>query len=249
MSLEFEIGDPQKPRGHAMTYFRVLGEQEKVLATYVVVLPVTVDFAKYVPPFLASQFGNFPLKDASAFSLPPVPEEVESYEHLRRIAELREDDFIFGGTLNSADLTEVMQRSADLVQEYGQLWQNYSSSAAPAPPEREERTFAVSEVLYSLMSERDRLSELSKMVGKLRFALSGGDSTMVDEVEEEIRALAKHLPAHFQVEQILQVARDLSSKGEQLAQLYLERCYKLAGGETEAVADLEEKIKALETPG
>lgn len=248
MTIEFEIGDPQKPLGHAMAYFRLLGEQEKVLATYVVVLPVTVDFAKYVPPFLASQLDNFPLKNASAFSLPPVPEEVESYEQLRRITELREDDLIFGGTLNSADLTEVMQRSSDLVQEYNQLWQNYSRSAIPAPQEKEERTFAVNEVLYSLMNERDRLSELSKMVGKLRFALSGDDSTMADEVEEEIRALAKHLPAHFQVEQILQAARDLSSKGEQLAQLCLERCYKLAGGETESVADLEEKIKALEGP-
>ena len=251
ISVEFEIGDYQKPRGHAVAYFRVFGEHEKILTTYMVVLPVAVDFTKYVPPFLASQFGNFALKEASAFALPPVPEEVQNYEMVRILAELRKDDLIFGGTLNSADIEQLMQQVSDLVQEYGSLWQDYANSStfSLAEIDNEDSTLAVNEVMYSLMNERDRLSELSKMVGRLRFALSGEDNNTRREVEEEIRILGTHLPEHFQVERILEVGRDLSSKGEQLAQLYMERCYKISVGETDIVVKLENKIKALEEPG
>lgn len=248
--MEFEIGDGQKPRGHAVAYFRVFGEGEKILTTYMVVLPVTVDFTKYVPPFLASQFGNFAMKDASAFALPPVPEEVENYEVVRRMAELRKDDLIFGGTLNSADIEQLMQRVSDLVQQYGSLWQDYvnSSTFLLTDPDNEDSNLAVSEVMYSFMNEQDRLSELSKMVGRLRFALSGEDNNTGMEVEQEIRTLGTHLPEHFQVERILEVGRDLSPEGEQLAQLYMERCYKISVGETDVVIRLEKKIKALEEP-
>lgn len=250
MNLDFEIGDGQKPRGHAVAYFRVFGEGEKILTTYMVVLPVTVDFTKYVPPFLASQFGNFAMKDASAFALPPVPEEVENYEVVRRMAELRDDDLIFGGTLNSADIEQLMQQVSDLVQQYGSLWQDYinSSTFLLTEPDTEDSNLGVSEVMYSLMNEQDRLSELSKMVGRLRFALSGEDNNTGMEVEQEIRTLGTHLPAHFQVERILEVGRDLSPKGEQLAQLYMERCYKISIGDTDVVIRLEKKIKALEEP-
>ena len=71
MDISFEKGDPQRPKGHALAYFRTHSEPDKVYATYIIVLPLSVDFAKYVPPFLTSHLANMTLGDLSAFSLPP----------------------------------------------------------------------------------------------------------------------------------------------------------------------------------
>ena len=74
MDLTFDRGDYQRPRGHALVYFRV-DTEEQLYASYVVALPVKSDFGKYVPPFLAGHLGNAPI-DLSKIALPPVPEPV-----------------------------------------------------------------------------------------------------------------------------------------------------------------------------
>ena len=79
MDLTFERGDPQHPKGHALVYFRVSTEPDKVYATYVITLPIKADLGKYVPPFLASHLGGMPLSDFSAFAMPPIPEPVRSH--------------------------------------------------------------------------------------------------------------------------------------------------------------------------
>ena len=40
MALDFEIGNSEKPRGHALVYFRDSMDSEKLYATYVVVFPL-----------------------------------------------------------------------------------------------------------------------------------------------------------------------------------------------------------------
>jgi len=76
MDLIFDIGDSNRPKGHALVYFRDNLDSEKVYATYVVVFPLPVNIAKYVPPFLASTLGTASMADISSFPMPPVPEEV-----------------------------------------------------------------------------------------------------------------------------------------------------------------------------
>ena len=129
MHLDFDTGNPTSPRGHAIIYFRARYDAEKLVATYAITLPMAIDFSKYVPPFLASHLAAEPLKDLSAFSLPPVPEEVESYDQLKRLSEARADDLVCGGTVATNDLPEMMQVAGDAVQEYARLW-NESQPAA-----------------------------------------------------------------------------------------------------------------------
>ena len=57
MALEFAYGDASSPRGHALVYFDDSGHQT-YYASYIVLLPVTVDVSKYVPPFLMNQVGD-----------------------------------------------------------------------------------------------------------------------------------------------------------------------------------------------
>ena len=109
MDLYFDRGREDSPSGHALLYFRVNTEPDKVYASYIVTLPIQADLTKYVPPFLASHLGALPLNDLSAFAMPPVPEAVEGYEVLERLSQQRGDDLVYGGSMFSFDLPRLME--------------------------------------------------------------------------------------------------------------------------------------------
>lgn len=270
MDLIFDQGDSQNPRGHALLYFRVETEPDKVYATYVVTLPVKSDLTKYVPPFLASHLGSMPLSDLSAFAMPPVPESVSAYSELERLSQIRGDDLVYGGSMFSFDLPRMMETATEAVQVYSSLCSDAltmtgtavegvaealgeelehtlgaSPEPAPEPEEEPDDSYNVSEVLLSFMSESDKLGELSKLLGRLRFAVDGSDKPTADEVGQEIAALARHLPDDFKVADLLDVARDTSEKSSQLAKLYIDRCFRLSAGDSEAAKELENQIQLL----
>ena len=250
MDVSFERGDPQKPKGHALAYFRTRSEPEAVYATYIIVLPISVDFAKYVPPFLATHLGNAPLSDLSAFSLPPVPEEVASYQELLHLADIRDDDLLFAGTMSSFDLPQMMEAVSDVVRYYSQAWDEHTKPAiAVAESGGQDDSPGVSEVLYSLMSGPDRLADLSKLVGRLRFAVEGNDHQARAEMQEDIEVLSRYLPERYNIPSLLQAVMEPSARGAQLAQLYLDRCYKLSNGDDANARDLEQKIELLKASG
>ena len=272
MDLTFDRGDRQHPRGHALLYFRVDTEPDNVYATYVVTLPVKSDLTKYVPPFLASHLGSLPLRDLSAFAMPPVPEAVGAYSELDRLSQLRGDDLVYGGNMFSFDLPRMMETATEAVQVYsslcsdalamtgtpaegaaealadelGQL-QETAPAQAPEPVEERDESYNVNEVLFSFMSESDKLGELSKLLGRLRFAVDGSDQVAADEIGGEIQVLARHLPENFRVQDLLDVARDNSLKSSQLAKLYIDRCFRLSAGEAGAAKELEDQIQLLRT--
>ena len=265
MDLLFERGDHSNPRGHALLYFRVDTEPDRVYVSYVVTLPIKADLAKYVPPFLASHLGALPLNELSAFAMPPVPEAVESYEEIDRLSAQRGDDLVYGGNMFSFDLPRMMETVTDAVQSYSALYGAVANAvtalpsdaaaeaAAPRQPEpepsEEERAFGVNEVLFSFMSEGDKLNELSRLLGRLRFAVEGSDSAAADEAGEEIAVLARHLPAEFRLGNLLAVAKDTSERSSQLAKLYLDRCFRLSAGNTGEAVRLEQQIQELESQG
>lgn len=272
MDLVFDRGDSQHPRGHALLYFRVDTEPDKVYATYVVTLPVKSDLTKYVPPFLASHLGNMPFSDLSAFAMPPVPEAVNSFEELERLSQLREDDLVYGGSMFSFDLPRMMETATEAVQVYSslcsealgmistpaegaaeaigeELRETLEAAAAPeTEPEPEpepDDSLNVNEVLFSFMSESDKLGELSRLLGRLRFAVDGADQSEADEVGAEITVLARHLPENFKVSDLLNVAKDNSERSSQLAKLYIDRCFRLSAGDAGAATELDAQIQLL----
>ena len=270
MDLVFDRGDSQNPRGHALLYFRVDTEPDKVYATYVVTLPVKSDLTKYVPPFLASHLGNLPLSDLSAFAMPPVPEAVNSFGELERLSQLREDDLLYGGSMVSFDLPRMMETATEAVQVYSslcsealgmistpaegaaeaigeELRETLEAAAVPeTEPEPEpDDSLNVNEVLFSFMSESDKLGELSRLLGRLRFAVDGADQSEADEVGAEITVLARHLPENFKVSDLLNVAKDNSERSSQLAKLYIDRCFRLSAGDAGAATELDAQIQLL----
>jgi hypothetical protein len=276
MELTFQRGDPQNPKGHALVYFRVSTEPDKVYATYIIALPIKSDLSKYVPPFLSSHLGGMPLNEFSAFAMPPVPEPVSGFEGLEKLAQIRDDDLISGSDMFSFDLQRMMEAVSELVQAYTELcgdriWISeeprypetpgipHSPGRDPAPEPAldarpggddisDDTSYEVNEVIFGLMSESDKLAELSNLMGKLRFAVEGQDAETAGEAAAEITTLARHLPENFQVERLLTVAKDTSARSSKLAQLYLDRCFRLSAGDYTSVQTLESEIQTLNSP-
>ena len=253
MDLAFERGDPTSPKGHALLYFRETGGGGKLYATYVVVLPISIDLVKYMPPFLANQIPQVNAQELSAFAFPPMPEEVGGQASLEGLVTARGDDLVFGGEVSPSQVQDMLVQVNDLVQEYAQRYQSYIQGAVEAVPVEasQEPEFiggpGVNEVLFELMGERDRLGELAKLIGQLRFGVEGNDARQIQEAEDEIAILGRFLPEHYQMDALLKSAKDPSRSGGDLAQLYLERCYKLADEDYTSLQDIEERIRVIES--
>ena len=275
MDIQFEIGDPLRPRGHALLYFRVDTEPDHVYGTYIVTLPITADLTKYVPPFLAAHLGSGdtgPLANFAAFAMPPMSELVEGgYDRLVRLANLRSDDLVYGGSMFSYDLARMMESVASAVQEYSDAWNEAAGASGAAAIPADDAAIAqgvpgqpagasdsddgdtaglgVNEVLWSFMSEGDRLAEMGRLLGRLRFAQEGNDAPAIADITAEMTALGRHLPDEFNIDTLVANASDAGPVAAQLAQLYLDRCYRLSSGDAEQVRRIEEAIRNLERRG
>ena len=250
MDLVFERGEASAPKGHALLYFRESGGAGKLYSTYVVVLPIAIDLVKYMPPFLANQLPNVNAQEISAFAFPPMPEEAGGAAQLEALAEARGDDLVFGGDFSAGQVQDMLLLVNDVVQEYAARYQAHigDAAAAPEPVGAPEALGGhnVNEVLFQLMSERDRLGELAKLTGRLRFAVEGSDARQVQDAEDEVRVLSRYLPERYRIDALLRAAKDPSRSGGDLAQLYLERCYKLADEDYPRLAEIEERIRGME---
>src|SRR6266550_2379977 len=128
--LTFRAGDADRPRGHALVFFRDADDAEQIWATYLVVAPIKMDLGKYIPAAFASQLaGQLSAAGPSAYPLPPVPEKFEAgLQGLERLAELRSDDLIDGGTLRMSDPLYALQPVADIGSQYAERCASYFDS-------------------------------------------------------------------------------------------------------------------------
>jgi hypothetical protein len=250
MDISFERGSQEEPKGHALLYFLNSSDPDELWASYVVVLPITVDVSKYVPPFLMSQVSELGPQDLRAFAFPPAPERLGGREALDRLASVRNDDVLFGGSINPEDVPTGMMAVNEAVQHYTEVYSNVVGIGQP-PEEQEEDEEdgapGVSEVIYGLMSETDKLNELTKLVSRLRFGIEGSDSRTVSEAEQDIAVLSRHLPANHGVEQLVQAVKSTDEGSAELADLYVQRCFHLVQEDYGSLPQIEAKIRALET--
>ena len=252
MSVEYHRGDWARPKGHAFIYLRNSLDNEEVWATYVVVLPITVDLSKYVPPFLMNQIGEMDAKDLSAFAFPPAPELVVGYDAIEQMAEMRDDDILYIGAHNPSDVTGAMNRVGEAVQTYTEECARVTGPStsggddAIAESSVEAEGLNVNDVLYGLMSDSDKLGELSKLIGRLRFALDGSDDRLVSETESEIDLVANHLPQSHNIPQLVEAVKSNDSRSAELADVYLQRSYHLVHEDYAKLTAIEGRIRELE---
>jgi hypothetical protein len=245
VQMNFERGSSERPSGHALLYFRSATDNRRVLATYIVVPPIALNLTKYMPPFLAAHLPQQEMGGMSAFPLPPVAEPVESYEFLTRLAEARSDDLIFGGILNESDIERLIGSCSEAAQDYYGLYSSYIVGPGPSiatPPSQ----IMIPRSAYQSMSEIEKLGELAQLAGKARDAVGRSDKLVIDEAVREIQELAEVMPEKYQISRVAEVAGMPGEKGTRLAELYIDRCYRLYYEEYEKIADIQSRIEELE---
>lgn len=244
VNLDFRRGDRVRPRGHALTYFEAA--DGRVFAVYLVVPPIAIELGKYMPPMFAAHMPMPTAVDVTAMPLPPIPEEIKGGNaELERLADLRDDDLIAGGSIDPTQLDRMLMLTAEAGQSYVALYKAYVERASSATPPPEEPSYAVEDVLLSLMGEGERIEKIARLVGQLRYAVGGDDAALADETVAEMERIGRHLAEKYRFPDILAAARRPGDEGGRLTQLYLERCYKLSREEYADVARIEAEIKRL----
>ncbi len=242
--LTYERGNAARPVGHAFLYF---GSGNEVTATYIVVPPVIFDIGKYVPPLLASSLGSSGLlAQASFFPIPPVPEQFELAQ-LRRLADRRGDDILVDNTFAS-DPASLVTRVAEIGDAYANAYKE-SLDREPAPQLAAQSSNDNLEglaLLYSVLPEHERMEQIARRLGTLRYAVDGGDTSLVESTCAEMRAIGAYLPAIYRTSELIEAARRADPDAARLAQLYVERGYKLSAADQEGVPALDAEIESLE---
>jgi hypothetical protein len=251
MDPVFERGDPQRPCGHALVYFRASDDPDVVLGSYIVVPPIAMDLAKYIPAMFASQLPTMMPSGPSVVPLPPFPERVESLQHVRRLAEVRGDDLLDGGAVDPGDMQRLLIVMSDVAGEYARLYQSY---AERLPTEEEPGPEAlpgvdVDDLLLSVMSDAEKVGRLAKLAGTVRYAIEGGDETLLVETTVEMERLGRHLREQYRVVELVEAVQDPGARGGRLAELLLQRCYKLAAEEYAALEELDSEIARVREGG
>ena len=223
-------------------------DADEVLVTYLVIMPIQVDVSKYVPPFLMNQVGEMSPKELSAFAFPPVPEPVDGMDYVEGLAEMREDDIIFGGTAPITDMGQLLGLVNDVITWYVDLYTEKAEAKIPAPVEQGEADeLSVNDVLYGLMSDQDKLSELTRLVGRLRDAVGSEDVALSSETRTEIVTLGRHLPENHEVGRLAETAASGGETAARLTNLYLQRCFHLLAEEYVMLGQVEDEIRSLES--
>jgi hypothetical protein len=250
--LTFRAGDVDQPRGHALLFFRDADDPEVTWATYLVVAPITMDLGKYIPAAFATQLaGQLTSASPSAYPLPPVPEKIEGgLPWLERTARLRGDDLLDGGTLRMTDPLYALQPVADVGAQYAEACTRYLADAPPAESAATENPSAASNVdvddlLMQVSTDSEKVGRLARLAGSLRYAVEGGDERLVEENVAEMQRVARHLGEKYRSIELIEAARSTDELSAQLAQLYIERCYRLVDEDYAAMAELDSKIDAL----
>ena len=248
MEFTFDRGSVDSPNGHALIYFRNSQNADEVLVTYLVIMPIQVDVSKYVPPFLMNQVGEMSPKELSAFAFPPVPEPVDGMDYVEGLAEMREDDIIFGGTAPVSDMGHLLGQVNDVITWYVDLYTEKAEARVPTPEEPSVGDeLSVNDVLYGLMSDQDKLSELTRLVGRMRDAVGSGDVALSSDTHTEIVTLGRHLPENHQVSRLAEAAASGGERAARLTNLYLQRCFHLLSEEYVMLGQVEDEIRSLES--
>lgn len=260
MTIQFLRGNPQAPKGHAIFIARSTANTQTVFCTYCVVPPMPLSLAKYLPSFLAAQLSPEELQDTTnvpVMPIPPMLEEGSSLDQLQMLADHRDDDLCDIGTINPKDEAARMQLVAQGCQEYGQLYMSHASSfkqAIPALSPAEEEPLPLDdldaeELLIQTMTDRQRLSELTKLVGVVRYALDGKDTHLIQETQLRMRRIARQMPEKYRTNDLIAAATSEQASGLKLAKLYLERGYKLLDEEYADIPNIERAIRELQGQG
>ena len=103
------------------------------------------------------------------------------------------------------------------------------------------------ELLLQTMTDRERLTELGKMVGVARYAMEGHDTNLLQETKRKMQRIAGRLADKYKCFELTNAAVNPGERGARLAELYLERAFKLLDEEYADIPQIERAIRELQS--
>ena len=94
-----------------------------------------------------------------------------------------------------------------------------------------------------MMSEGDLLSELTMVIGKMRYAVEGDDLPTIEESARKIVSMGKQLPPNRNINSLAIFAKGNGNVNGKLAQLFLDRAYALFKEDYKKVKLFEDEIE------
>jgi hypothetical protein len=169
---------------------------------------------------------------------------------LEHLAELRGDDLIDGGTLRMSDPLYALQPVTDIGAQYAEgctafLASESVTASAQASSGAQPGGADVDDLLLQVMPDREKIGRLARLSGTLRYAIEGGDSRQVDETVAEMERVGRRLSEKYRSAELIAAARSPDPRAARLAELYLERCYRLVDEDYAALAELDTRIDEL----
>lgn len=258
MSMRFVRGNSQTPKGHAIFFARSTSDSRTVYCTYCIVPPIPMSIAKYLPPMFAAQIPPEELGESGGntpgMPIPPMLEQTKSLQYLEMLAERRDDDLCDIGPLPSQDEGYRMQMAAISSNEYSQLYTMYMASVQDSPfsntTELGEPTplddLDAEELLLQTMSDRQKLTELGKLVGMARYGVEGHDTALLQDTKQRMQRIAGYLPEKYRGSELVNSALSSDAHSSRLAELYLSRAFKLLDEEYAEIPAIEREIRELQ---
>ena len=260
MGINFLRGSAQAPKGHALFVARSTVNPRVVYGTYCIVPPIPMSLTKYLPPLFAAQIPAEELRESqnvNGMPIPPMLEEVSSLEYLQSLAERRDDDLCDIGTVSPRDDSARVQMAILGSQEYSQLYASYIASIGQTPLSSSSSSPAIAEaapldeldaedLLIQTMPDRQKLTELGKLVGMARYALEGHDTALVQDTKRKMQRITGRLAEKYRGSELVASAVNPKEQGARLAELYLSRAFKLLDEEYADIPGIERSIRELQ---
>jgi hypothetical protein len=260
MGMNFLRGSAQAPKGHAIFVARSTINPRVVFCTYCIVPPIPMSLTKYLPPLFAAQIPPEELRESqnvNGMPIPPMLEEASSMEYLEALAERRSDDFCDIGTISPRDEGARVQMAILSSQEYSQLYAIYIASVGQTPLSSPSSSPAVEEpvpldeldaedLLIQTMPDRQKLTELGKLVGMARYALEGHDTALLQDTKRKMQRITSRLAEKYRGSELVTSAVNPKEQGARLAELYLGRAFKLIDEEYADIPGIERSIRELQ---
>ena len=129
--------------------------------------------------------------------------------------------------------------TAEIARQYGELYRSTipaESVSTPAPAYEPSR--------FAGLDTQDQLTELTKLTGRLVDSVNTGAPD--GEVLRELQELANMMPAKYRVPDLIAAAEQPGERGRKLADLYLQRSYKLYREEYLDLERIDREITAIQ---
>lgn len=223
--LIWERGSKDKPRGRAVIYWST---PSGYYASYLAIPPFDIN-PEYVKQFAPSNVRE-EMEGKRALVTPITPPfPIDDIDRVKRRAEENDDDILNAGMLHSLSLSNIEDELAKVADEYCEYW----SRTQEIPSKRIE--IDKDEAIYSILSNEERLRELSRLIGAFREGYA---------VESDLRKLMKYIDKVNEVE-LMEATRVRGKEGIELCELYLMKYRMLYSEDYRNLKNVEDRIKAI----